>query len=109
MPSALNKMFLGYSASHSFPRPLHNSGLSSVYQQQFDSKIFLFFSASCGIYEKPRSSAVGHVLPTVLVDSGKSLYPAGLGKGHDFSVASWIGIVLNHLPLETCFLSGRKG
>lgn len=108
MPSALNKMFLGSSASHSFPRPLHNSGLSSVEQQIFDSENSLFFSAPCGICGKPRSSALGHVLPTVLVDSGKSVHPAGLGKGRDFSVTSWIGFVLNHLLLETCFISGRK-
>lgn len=109
MPSALNKMVLGYSACHSFSRRLHYSGGSSVQQQQFNSKIALFFSGSCGVCGKLRNSAVRHVLPTVRVDSGKSVYPAGLGKGCDFAVVSWIGFVLNCLLLETCFLSGRKG
>lgn len=75
--SALNEMFLGCSACHSFPRLLHCSVVPFVQQQQFNSRIALFHIGSSGMCGKLRSSAVGHAL-LLLVDSSKSVYLAGL-------------------------------
>lgn len=75
--SALNEMFLGCSACHSFPRLLHYSLVPFVQQQQFNGRIALFHTGSSGMCGKLRSSAVGHAL-LLLVDSSKSVYLAGL-------------------------------